>query len=96
MRPAARIALLLSGMLACGAEEPGPVPRVSFERAWPKLRFRRPVFLAEAPGDPDRRFVVEQDGRVMVFPAGEDAAGELFAVSLDEPIWRVRPEEARP
>lgn len=71
-----KTALLLwsACLLAAAAEPPAPVPAIRFERAWPALRFHRPVFLTPAPGDPGRLFAVEQDGRILSFPAA--AAGE--------------------
>ena len=40
---------------------------VVLESAFPNLSFQRPVALLQAPGDDSRWFVVEQNGRVMVF-----------------------------
>ena len=40
---------------------------VMLESAFPNLNFQRPVALLQAPGDDSRWFVVEQNGRVMVF-----------------------------
>ena len=40
--------------------------RVGLERAFPRLDFRRPILLLQAPAD-SRMFVVEQAGRVLAF-----------------------------
>src|SRR5688572_22613366 len=71
---------------ACGgddaAEAPPPPappapPEVSLgvERVFPALNFTAPVALLQAPGDGSRWFVVEQGGRVRVFPNNPQAAG---------------------
>jgi len=41
--------------------------------AFPSLRFTRPVFLTHAPDGSDRIFVVEQAGRIRVFPNSQSA-----------------------
>jgi glucose/arabinose dehydrogenase len=71
---------------ACGgddaAEAPPPPaapapPEVSLgvERVFPALNFTAPVALLQAPGDGSRWFVVEQGGRVRVFPNNPQATG---------------------
>lgn len=47
------------------APDPRPLTAV---RAFPNLGFARPVLLAAPPDGTDRVFVVEQDGRIYVFP----------------------------
>lgn len=67
--------LLLTPLLA--AQDSG----VGLERAFPRLRFERPVLLTHAGDGSDRVFVVEQDGVVRVF-ANEEQVGES-SVFLD-------------
>jgi glucose/arabinose dehydrogenase len=76
MRRSHRVALgLLLAALAvpAGAE-------FAFERAFPKLAFERPLFLAAAPGDTRRLYVVEQAG---VIRAVDPADGGKASVFLD-------------
>jgi glucose/arabinose dehydrogenase len=66
---------------------------VAFERAWPRLSFDRPLFLAQAPGDARRMFVVEQGGRILAFDgAGDPAATETF-LDLSRKVSRRGNEE---
>ena len=52
---------------------------ISIERAFPRLRFERPVFLTGANDGTDRIFVVEQAGIIRVFENGEDPeSSEVF------------------
>lgn len=46
---------------------PSPIP-VQLTNAFPSLLFDRPVFLTAPPDGTNRIFVVEQPGRVLVFP----------------------------
>jgi uncharacterized repeat protein (TIGR03806 family) len=41
---------------------------VAVQPAFPNLSFILPVYITQAPGDPNRFFVVEQGGVVLVFP----------------------------
>ncbi len=71
-------------VIACArdarADPIGNIPRVQMVRAFPRLTFERPVFITHA-GDDDRLFVVEQGGRILVFPA--EAGAESTRVFLD-------------
>ena len=79
-----RLAVLaLLAACAASADEAPAIPHLAFERAWSRLVFRRPVALVQAPGDADRRFVVEQNGTIRVFPAREDADPAGAACYLD-------------
>lgn len=51
------------------------------EPAFSDLRFSKPVALLQAPGDPTRWYVVEQDGRVVVFD--DDPAVRDTSVFID-------------
>ena len=54
--------------------------RVGLDRAFPRLDFRKPVLLLQAPGDA-RMFVVEQAGRVLAFD--DDPAVARAATFVD-------------
>ena len=47
---------------------PDQFPSLETERAFPSLTFSAPVQITYAPDGSDRLFVVEQTGRVIVFP----------------------------
>src|SRR5947208_5872504 len=47
---------------------PDEQPTLGVERAFPHLTFTRPVEFTHAGDGTDRVFVVEQDGRIRVFP----------------------------
>jgi uncharacterized repeat protein (TIGR03806 family) len=56
---------------------------LTVDRAFDNLSFTRPVFLTHAPDATDRIFVVEQDGRVYVFPNRESVTTGERSVFLD-------------
>ncbi len=61
-----------------------PLPKVKsygIAKAFEKLRFSRPLFLTYAPDGSDRIFVVEQPGRILVFP--NDPKVKSYKVFLD-------------
>lgn len=70
----AALLLFLGLYAATGASaQSGGIARL--EPAFPNLRFAKPVAMLQAPGDPSRWYVVEQEGRVVVFdddPAASD------------------------
>ena len=56
-------------------------PKLALERVFPKLDFRRPLALVQAPETPGRWYVVEQAGRVLTFADRENV--ERAAVAVD-------------
>lgn len=48
--------------------------QLTIENAFPDLGFNRPVDIQNAGDDSDRLFVVEQSGRILVFPNQSDAS----------------------
>jgi uncharacterized repeat protein (TIGR03806 family) len=59
--------------------EPGTVGLVG---AFPNLVFTRPVFLTHAPDGSDRIFVVEQAGRIRVFPNSDAVASTSLFLDI--------------
>jgi glucose/arabinose dehydrogenase len=51
-----------------------PLPKVRLRPVFPALTLDRPVWMCQAPGDPDRFFVVEQPGRILLVPKGGDGS----------------------
>jgi glucose/arabinose dehydrogenase len=69
------------------------LPRVSLARAFPRLTFRRPVFLTHAGDGSDRLFVVEQQGRVRVFENHQDVETARVFVDIRSQVNRNHNEE---
>lgn len=62
-----------------GATASQSLPTVRLSRAFPRLRFLRPVFLTHAGDGSNRLFVVEQAGRIRVFESRPDVkAARVF------------------
>jgi glucose/arabinose dehydrogenase len=51
--------------------------------AFPNLNFRKPVMMTYSPDSSNRVFVVEQDGRIRVFPNNPDVSNEQKKTFLD-------------
>ena len=66
---------------------------VALERAFPFLRFERPVELTHAGDGSERVFVVEQDGVIRVFPNDAEARTSRVFLDLRERISRRGNEE---
>jgi quinoprotein glucose dehydrogenase len=70
---------LLTHLIVCAA--PVPLPQVALNPAFSNLQFNRPLWLEEAPDDSHRLVVVEQDGKIFLFP--HDSAAKDPRVFLD-------------
>ncbi len=75
-----------------------PVPAaVDFEAAFPMLGFNRPVFLTAAPDGTNWIYVVEQGGRIYVFPNDDDVESASVFIDLSSgnqgPVSRASNEE---
>jgi quinoprotein glucose dehydrogenase len=73
--------LILLAHLTCTAAEPVALPAVTLKPAFPNLHFKRPLWLEEVPDDSHRLIVVEQDGKILIFP--HDPAAKNPEVFLD-------------
>ena len=51
--------------------------------AYPNLNFRKPVMMTYSPDSSNRVFVVEQDGRIRVFPNSPDVTNDQKKTFLD-------------
>jgi glucose/arabinose dehydrogenase len=69
----------------------GDLPAVRLVAAFPHLQFERPLLLTHA-GD-DRVFVVEQGGRIFVFPNRADVTAAKVFLDLHSRVRRVHNEE---
>ncbi len=66
---------------------------VGLERAYPRLRFERPVFLTGAGDGSGRLFVVEQDGVIRVFTQDAEVASSAVFLDIRERVSRRGNEE---
>jgi glucose/arabinose dehydrogenase len=69
------------------------IPRVQIEEAFPKLKFRLPVYLTWCPDGSDRLYVLEQDGVVRVFDNRRDVGSAEVALDLRSKVRRSHMEE---
>ena len=53
--------------------KPAANPDIQLVRVFSSLSFDKPLAMLQAPGEPDRWFVVEKDGRVWAFENSPDA-----------------------
>jgi glucose/arabinose dehydrogenase len=65
------LALLVLPHLRAAAQ---PLPKIRLRPAFPALTLDRPVWMCQAPDGSDRRFVVEQTGRILIIPDGSDGS----------------------
>ena len=72
---------------------PDAQPTLGVERAFPHLKFTRPVEFTHAGDGTDRVFVVEQDGRIRVFPNRSDAKEAKVFLDLRNVVRREHNEE---
>jgi len=75
----------IGGLAACTRAESAPaaagIPPIRLVSAYPELTFERPVWMEWLPDGSGRVVVVEQAGRILVFPDSADA--QRFDVFLD-------------
>lgn len=50
------------------------LPAVQLQRIFPKLRAERPVWMCQAPNDPDRFYIILQEGRALTVPNNSDGS----------------------
>jgi uncharacterized repeat protein (TIGR03806 family) len=72
---------------------PDEQPTLGVERAFPHLTFTRPVEFTHAGDGTDRLFVVEQDGRIRVFPNRSDGTDTKVFLDLRDVVRREHNEE---
>ncbi|MDB5307851.1 MAG: hypothetical protein JWO38_2053 [Gemmataceae bacterium] len=72
---------------------PDVQPTLGVEKAFPHVKFTRPLEFTHAGDGSDRVFVVEQDGRVHVFPNRPDARETKVFLDLRAVVRREHNEE---
>ena len=65
------------------AGDPDAVDDVRVAVAFPNLRFHKPLFVDHVPDGTNRMVVLEQDGRVLLFPNRRDVGMREVTVALD-------------
>ncbi len=84
--------LIYSLILVCAFTEFGrsaeALPTLDLQVAFPELKFERPLWMEEAPDDSRRMAVVEQRGKVLLFPRDPAARDpKLFVDISDRKPW---------
>ena len=59
-----------------------PIPKISFQRAWPGVKTRRPVQIVSRPDRDDVLYIVEQLGRIRTVD-GSDLTSDASELALD-------------
>ena len=70
-----------------------PIGQMRVEPAFPNLAFERPVFLTHAGDGSNRLFVVEQAGRIYVFPNDDSTRGAEIFLDISDRVSRSANEE---
>ncbi len=73
--------LVALSLPAAGFASDAALPAIKLTPAFPSLHFNRPLWMEEIPDDSHRLIVVEQDGRILIFP--HDSAVKEAKTFLD-------------
>jgi len=84
------LGLLIGFQVAQAAEQ---LPSLSLTVAFPNLKFNRPLWMEEIPDDSKRVIVIEQDGKVYVFPRDASAKNPKTFLDLTPRKPHVQNEE---
>jgi glucose/arabinose dehydrogenase len=82
---------LVISLQAAGAAE--PLPSLSLTVAFPNLKFNRPLWMEEIPDGSKRVIVIEQDGKVFLFPCDRSAKDPKTFLDLTPRKPHVQNEE---
>jgi glucose/arabinose dehydrogenase len=80
--------ILLAGLVARNASASDSLPSLDLKVAFPDLKFNRPIWMEEIPDGSKRLVVVQQDGKIFVFPHKLDAndPGLFLDISDRKPL----------
>ena len=67
---------------------------LSTPRAFPNMTFLEPVAMLQAPGDPSRWFVIEQEGVIRVFDNTPTAATSRVFLDIQSRVFKISQSEA--
>ncbi len=73
--------------------DPDGLAPIRIVHAFPKLRFRRPLYLGAQPDGSKRLWVLEQDGRIWSFPNRPDADKPHLLLDISPKVYRRHNEE---
>jgi glucose/arabinose dehydrogenase len=94
MNATKRTYLILSFLLLFQtARAADPIPSLSLTVAFPNLKFNRPLWMEEIPDDSKRVIVIEQDGKVLLFPRDASAKNPKTFLDLTPRKTHVQNEE---
>jgi quinoprotein glucose dehydrogenase len=73
-----------------------PLPKVRLRPIFPALTLDRPIWMCQAPGDPDRFYVIEETGRILILQKGSDGSQtkEFMNIRDREPFIEAGPNTA--
>ncbi|MSU40956.1 MAG: glucose sorbosone dehydrogenase [Pedosphaera sp.] len=79
---AARGVLALCVALSVCSSSAAPLPKLKLANAWPNLKFKRPLWMEQAPDGSGRIFLLEQQGRIVILPKDRQGAevAEFFDI----------------
>src|SRR5215831_2753237 len=94
MNAVKRLSLLLALTLILQlARAADPLPALDLVVAFPNLKFNRPLWMEEVPDGSKRVIVIEQDGRVYIFPCDRNAKDRKTFLDLTPRKPHVQNEE---
>jgi glucose/arabinose dehydrogenase len=85
--------LLSMLLLATPRAVAAPLPVIELKAAFPELKFNRPLWMEEAPDGSKRLFVIEQDGKVLMFPRERGAKEPKVFADISDRKPHVQNEE---
>jgi uncharacterized repeat protein (TIGR03806 family) len=72
---------------------PEGLPAYVVVKAFPKLHFERPVWIGSPPDGSNMMWVLEQDGRILVFENRRDVKKATVALDIRKQVYRAHNEE---
>ena len=83
---ATQTTLTVGGVSGMFTSTTAPTPEIALARAFPALRFARPVAMEQVPGDDSRWYLLEQGGVVRVFANDDGAQSASVAIDLTSEV----------
>lgn len=83
---ATQTTLTVGGVGAVFTSTTAATPEIALARAFPALRFARPLAMEQPPGDESRWYIAEQGGIVRVFANDDDAPSSAVVIDLSAEV----------
>jgi glucose/arabinose dehydrogenase len=83
---ATQTTLTVGGVSGTFTSTTAATPEIALVRAFPALRFARPVAMEQAPGDASRWYLVEQGGVIRVFANDDNAQSASVFIDLTSQV----------